>query len=216
MKISLLCLAFFSLALSARAQPEFRGAWVATVFNLDWPSKAGLSAADQKAQMVAMLDRAQQLKLNAILLQVRSESDACYASKREPWSRFLAGKEGVDPGYDPLAFAIAEAHKRGLELHAWFNPFRAATNSGGTYAANHITHTHPEWIRHYGAQLWVDPGEPDARRYILDTILDVVKRYDIDGVHIDDYFYPYPVKGADFPDDASWRAFRGEQRQGAG
>ncbi|HEY3901006.1 MAG TPA: family 10 glycosylhydrolase [Chthoniobacter sp.] len=207
MKTSLLCLAFFALAVSAFAQPEFRGAWVATVFNLDWPSKPGLPAAEQKAQLVAMLDRAQQLKLNAILLQVRSESDACYASKREPWSRFLAGKEGVDPGYDPLAFAIAEAHKRGLELHAWFNPFRAATSSGATYAANHITHTHPEWIRRYGGQLWVDPGEPDARRYILDTILDVVKRYDIDGVHIDDYFYPYPVKGADFPDDAAWRQF---------
>jgi uncharacterized lipoprotein YddW (UPF0748 family) len=207
MKIRLLCLAFFSLAVSAFAQPEFRGAWVATVFNLDWPSKAGLPAAEQKAQMVAMLDRAQRLKLNAILFQVRSESDACYASKREPWSRFLAGKEGVDPGYDPLAFAITEAHKRGLELHAWFNPFRAATSAGGTYAANHITHTHPEWIRRYGAQLWVDPGVPEARRYILDTILDVVKRYDIDGVHIDDYFYPYPVKGADFPDDATWRQF---------
>jgi uncharacterized lipoprotein YddW (UPF0748 family) len=207
MKIPLLFLVLFSLAVSSFGQPEFRGAWVATVFNLDWPSKSGLSAAEQKAQLVAMLDRAKQLKLNAILFQVRSESDACYASKREPWSRFLAGKQGVDPGFDPLAFAIAEAHKRGLELHAWFNPFRAATSSQATYAANHVTHTHPEWIRHYGAQLWLDPGEPEARRYILDTILDVVKRYNIDGVHIDDYFYPYPVKGVDFPDELSWRQF---------
>jgi uncharacterized lipoprotein YddW (UPF0748 family) len=208
MKISLLCVALaFSLVARACAQPEFRGAWVATVFNLDWPSKAGLPAAEQKAQLVAMLDRAQQLKLNAILLQIRSESDACYASKREPWSEFLGGKQGTDPGYDPLAFAIAEAHQRGLELHAWFNPFRAGTKSGATYAANHITHTHPEWIRRYGGQLWVDPGEPAARRYILEVILDVVKRYDIDGVHIDDYFYPYPVKGADFPDDVSWQHY---------
>jgi uncharacterized lipoprotein YddW (UPF0748 family) len=207
MKISLLCLALlFSLAVRSSGQPEFRAVWVATVYNLDWPSKHGLPAAEQKAQFLALLDRAQQLKLNAILLQVRSMSDACYASKLEPWSEFLGGKQGADPGYDPLAFAIAEAHKRGLELHAWFNPFRAGTKSGA-FAANHVTHTHQTWIRPYASQLWVDPGEPDARRYILDVILDVVKRYDIDGVHIDDYFYPYPVKGADFPDEATWRRF---------
>jgi uncharacterized lipoprotein YddW (UPF0748 family) len=198
----------FSLLAPVSAQPEFRGAWVATVFNLDWPSKPGLSAAEQKAQLLAMLDRARELKMNAILLQVRSVSDACYESTREPWSEFLSGKQGIDPGYDPLAFAVKEAHARGIELHAWFNPFRAGTKSAGSYAANHVTHTHPEWIRPYGGQLWVDPGEPEARRYILDVILDVVKRYDIDGVHIDDYFYPYPVKGAgDFRDDASWRRY---------
>ena len=208
MKIPLFCLMVLSfVAPPLSAQPEFRGAWVATVFNLDWPSKAGLPAEEQKSQLRAILDRAQQLKLNAILLQVRSVSDACYTSKREPWSAFLSGKQGVDPGYDPLAFAIAEAHARGIELHAWFNPFRAGTNVKGTYAANHVTHSHPEWVRHYGGQLWVDPGEPEARRYILDVILDVVKRYDIDGVHIDDYFYPYPVKGAEFPDDATWQRY---------
>lgn len=206
MKISLLSLLVLILSvLPVKAQPEFRGAWVATVFNLDWPSKPGLSAADQKAQLRDILDRAQQLKLNAILLQVRSVSDAFYVSKKEPWSAFLSGKQGADPGYDPLAFAIAEAHARGIELHAWFNPFRAGTDAKGIYAANHVTHTHPEWIRKYGTQLWVDPGEPEARRYILDVIMDVVKRYDIDGVHIDDYFYPYPVKGAEFPDSASWK-----------
>jgi len=208
MKIPLFCLVLvLSLRVPSFAQPEFRGVWVATVFNLDWPSKPGLSAAEQKAQLLAMLDRAQQLKLNAILLQVRSESDACYASRREPWSEFLSGKQGIDPGYDPLALAIAEAHRRGLELHAWFNPFRAGTRAGAAYAANHVTRTHPEWIRRYGGQLWVDPGEPEARRYILEIILDVVKRYDIDGVHIDDYFYPYPVKGADFPDESSWQRY---------
>jgi uncharacterized lipoprotein YddW (UPF0748 family) len=189
------------------AQPEFRGAWVATVFNLDWPSKAGLSAAEQKAQLRAIFDRAQQLKLNAIVLQVRSVSDACYASKREPWSAFLTGTQGNDPGYDPLAFAVTEAHRRGLELHAWFNPFRAGTSAKATFAANHVTHTHPDWVRHYGQQLWVDPGVPEARGYIIETILDVVKRYDVDGVHIDDYFYPYPVKGAEFPDDATWHRY---------
>ncbi|MEI9894378.1 MAG: family 10 glycosylhydrolase [Chthoniobacter sp.] len=208
MKISLLFLTALSLLVApVRAQPEFRGAWVATVFNLDWPSKQGLSAAEQKAQFRDILDRAQQLKLNAILLQVRSVSDAFYTSKREPWSAFLSGKQGVDPGYDPLAFAIAEAHARGIELHAWFNPFRAGTTTKGPYAANHVTHTHPDWVRTYGGQLWLDPGEPEARRYILDVILDVVKRYDIDGVHIDDYFYPYPVKGAEFPDDSTWQRY---------
>jgi uncharacterized lipoprotein YddW (UPF0748 family) len=208
MKIPLLCLLVLSLLISPlAAQPEFRGAWVATVFNLDWPSKAGLSEAEQKAQLRDILDRAQQLKLNAILLQVRSMSDACYASKREPWSAFLTGKQGVDPGYDPLAYAISEAHARGIELHAWFNPFRAGTKGGSSYAANHVTRTHPEWIRPYGSQLWLDPGDPNARRYVLDVILDVVKRYDIDGVHIDDYFYPYPVKGADFPDDVTWQKY---------
>jgi len=208
MKIPSLCLSLLLLLLAPlRATPEFRGAWVATVFNLDWPSKPGLPAAEQKAELRAILNRAQQLKLNAILLQVRSVSDACYSSQREPWSEFLSGKQGRDPGYDPLAFAIVEAHARGIELHAWFNPFRAGTKPAGSYAANHVTHTHSEWVRPYGTQLWVDPGEPDARRYILDVILDVVKRYDIDGVHIDDYFYPYPIKGAEFPDDASWRRY---------
>ena len=191
------------------AEPEFRGAWVATVHNLDWPSKPGLSAETQKAQLRAILDRAQQLKLNAILFQVRPVSDALYASKREPWSMYLTGKQGESPGYDPLAFAIAEAHARGIELHAWFNPFRAATKSNPGTAANHVTQAHPNWIRRYAGQGYLDPGEPEARRHVLDVMLDVVRRYDIDGLHIDDYFYPYPAGGADFPDDASW------QRHGA-
>lgn len=204
---TLLLLALFCAVLPLRASQEFRAAWVATVFNLDWPSRPGLPATEQKAQLRAMLDRAQQLKLNAILLQVRSVSDACYSSSKEPWSEFLSGKQGADPGYDPLAFAISEAHARGIELHAWFNPFRAGTKSAGSYASNHVTHTHPEWIRRYAGQLWIDPGEPAARRYILDVILDVVRRYNIDGVHIDDYFYPYPVGGAQFPDDPSWQRY---------
>ena len=210
-----LCMRFFIAVLtflsgllcqfSTEAAQEFRGAWVATVYNLDWPSKAGLSAAEQQAQLRAILTRASQLKLNAILLQVRPASDALYASKIEPWSAFLTGTQGVSPGYDPLAFAIAEAHARGIELHAWFNPFRAATTVSGAHAANHITQTHPEWVRRYGGQLWLDPGEPDARKYVLGVILDVLRRYDIDGVHIDDYFYPYPKGGADFPDGATWK-----------
>ena len=196
----------FAVAGVRAGDAEFRGVWVASVHNLDWPSRAGLSAAEQKAQLRAMLDRAVSLKLNAILLQVRPACDALYASKKEPWSQFLTGTQGVSPGYDPLAFAVAEAHARGLELHAWFNPFRAAVDSGAKLAANHVAREHPDWTRHFGSQLWLDPGEPAARDHVLGVILDVVRRYDIDGVHIDDYFYPYPLKRGDasFPDEATW------------
>jgi len=186
---------------------EFRGAWVASVHNIDWPSSPGLPAATQKAQLRAILDRAAELKLNAILLQVRPASDALYASSREPWSQFLTGKQGSSPGYDPLEFAIAEAHARGIELHAWINPFRAASNAKADLASNHIAKQHPEWVRRFGSQLWIDPGEPEARDYVLGVITDIVRRYEIDGVHIDDYFYPYPVKGAAFPDDATWERY---------
>ena len=188
----------------APAVAEFRGAWVATVHNLDWPSKPGLSPTQQKAELRAIFNRAAELKLNAILLQVRPASDALYVSRREPWSAFLTGEQGVGPGYDPLAYAIAEAHARGIELHAWVNPFRAATGSKAPPAANHVSRTHPEWIRSYGGQKWIDPGVPEARRYVIDVILDIVRRYDIDGLHIDDYFYPYPAGGADFPDGVTW------------
>lgn len=190
------------------AEPEFRAAWVASVHNIDWPSKPGLPAATQQAQLRAILDRAQELKLNAILLQVRPMSDALYASSREPWSQFLSGRQGVTPGYDPLEFAIREAHARGIELHAWINPFRAASNAKATLAPNHVAKQHPEWVRTYGTQLWVDPGDPAAREYVLSIIADLVRRYDLDGVHIDDYFYPYPVKGAgSFPDSSTWERY---------
>jgi uncharacterized lipoprotein YddW (UPF0748 family) len=216
-------LCFCSLAFPIRAAgKEFRGAWVSTVYNLDWPSKAGLSAAAQQAELRRMMDRAAELKLTALLLQVRPASDVFYDSAREPWSAFLTGRQGRSPGYDPLAFAITEAHRRGLELHAWFNPFRAAVSASGSFAPGHVTQTHPEWIRRHGNLLWVDPGEPAAREYVLDVMLDVVRRYNLDGLHIDDYFYPYPLKRGDawFADDASWRKFgtksglsRGEWRR---
>jgi uncharacterized lipoprotein YddW (UPF0748 family) len=196
-------------ALAFGAEREFRAAWVATVHNIDWPSKPGLPAAAQKAELRAILDRAAQLKLNAILFQVRPASDALYASSREPWSQFLMGKQGVSPGYDPLEFAVSEAHARGIELHAWINPFRAASNAATPLAANHIANTHPEWVRRHGAQIWVDPGEPAAREYVLSVFQEIVRKYDIDGVHIDDYFYPYPLKGRGpwFPDDSTWQQY---------
>ncbi len=195
-----------TLAPADGAEREFRGAWVATVYNLDWPSKPGLSAAAQKAELRALLDRASALKLNAILLQVRPASDALYNSTKEPWSEFLSGKAGVSPGYDPLEFAVAEAHARGLELHAWVNPFRAAISASAKLPANHIAKEHPEWVRRFGKQLWIDPGEPAARAYVISVITDIVRRYNVDGLHLDDYFYPYPLKSneATFPDDSSW------------
>ena len=195
------------------AQPrELRAAWIATVANIDWPSKPGLPVAQQKAELIALLDCAQRLHLNAVFFQVRSVCDAMYASPLEPWSEYLTGVQGRSPQpfYDPLAFAIQEAHRRGLQLHAWFNPFRAAhPEAKSPPALNHVTRTHPEIIRHYGRQTWCDPGESAALSCSLAAVLDVAKRYDVDGVVFDDYFYPYPEKiggaAADFPDGASWK-----------
>ena len=197
---------------------EFRAAWIATVGNSCWPSKPGLSTAQQKAELVAILDRAAALKLNAVIFQVRPACDALYDSKIEPWSEYLTGVQGRAPSpfYDPLAFAIAEAHQRGLELHAWFNPFRAHHfQATSPIANNHISKTHPEWVRGYGKYLWLDPGDSAVRDYSLRVVMDVVKRYDVDGIHFDDYFYPYREKNSkgvemDFPDNQTWKKFGAE------
>lgn len=190
---------------------EFRGVWVATVGNIDWPSKPGLSSDQQQREIIAILDRATELHLNAIVLQVRTACDALYRSNFEPWSAFLTGQQGKppEPYYDPLDFWVREAHRRGLELHAWFNPFRASVPSAAKAppAPNHVSQTHPGWVKTFGEFQWLDPGEAAAREWSIDVILDVIHRYDIDGVHIDDYFYPYPKKGLDFPDDPSWERY---------
>lgn len=204
----LLSLGLIASPISA-AQTEFRGVWVATVYNLDWPSRPGLSAEEQKAELRAILDRAASLHLNAVLFQVRPQSDALYTSQFEPWSEFLTGKAGVAPGYDPLQYAIEQAHARHLQLHAWVNPFRAAIHADAALPANHVARKHPDWVRRFGKQLWIDPGDPDARAYVIYVINDIVKRYAVDGLHLDDYFYPYPLKSgqASFPDDATWRRY---------
>lgn len=176
------------------APQEFRAAWVATVHNLDWPSRPGLPAAAQRAELLNILNTCAQLKLNAVFLQVRPNADALYASSLEPWSQWLAGP-GVNPGYDPLAFAIQEAHRRGIELHAWFNPFRAKANTAHTVGRNHISLTRPDLMRRSGSVLLMNPSASASRDHALNVILDVVKRYDVDGVHLDDYFYPYPAVG---------------------
>jgi len=183
---------------------EARGVWVATVGNIDWPSRKGLSADQQKAEVEAILDRAAHLHLNFVVLQVRPAADAFYPSSVYPWSAYLTGTMGEDPGYNPLQFWIDEAHKRGIELHAWLNPYRAATVADTAVAAEHISAMRPDLVRRYADQLWLDPGEPDSQKLILDGIRELVTNYDLDGVHFDDYFYPYPVGNEPFPDDQSF------------
>ncbi len=169
---------------------EFRAAWVATVFNLDWPSRAGLPAEQQKEELLHIIETAARLRLNALVLQVRPNGDALYQSRLEPWSVWLSGA-GENPGYDPLAYAIQEAHRRGIEIHAWFNPFRA-TISGRPSGRGHIARRQPGWLLQAGTTQILNPGQPQTRSYVLSVIMDVVKRYNIDGVHLDDYSYPYP------------------------
>lgn len=169
---------------------EFRAAWVATVYNLDWPSRAGLSAAQQKRELLSIIQTAARLRLNALILQVRPNADALYRSSLEPWSAWLSGA-GKNPGYDPLEYAVEECHKRGLELHAWFNPFRA-TIGGKSVGRNHVSRSMPGLLLRAGSTTMLNPASGTARGHVMKVIMDVVRRYNIDGVHLDDYFYPYP------------------------
>jgi uncharacterized lipoprotein YddW (UPF0748 family) len=182
---------------------EFRGAWIASIYNLDWPSSPGLSAGAQQEQLRGILDKLVALKMNAVVFQVRSQCDAVYPSSIEPWSSCLTGTMGRSPGYDPLAYCVQQAHTRGIEVHAWFNPFRALSNNSQQVAGNHVTRSLPQITRRYGTMTWCDPANDTTRSRALEVILDVVKRYDIDGVHMDDYFYPYPSDGLTFSDGKS-------------
>ncbi|MGW4853417.1 glycoside hydrolase family 10 protein [Streptomyces sp. NPDC004288] len=198
---------------------EFRGMWLATVANRDWPSRPGLTAERQRAELLGHLDTAVERRLNVVVLQVRPTADALWPSPYEPWAEYLTGTQGRDPGWDPLGTAVEEAHARGLELHAWFNPYRVANHTDpGRLVAGHPARLHPEWVLPYGGKLYYDPGLPEVRGFVQEAMLDAVRRYDIDAVHWDDYFYPYPVAGqvfaddetyarygGDFPDRASWR-----------
>lgn len=182
---------------------EFRAAWIACIYNIDWPSSPRLSAGAQQAEMRAILDRVASLKMNAVIFQVRPQCDAVYASSIEPWSSALTGTMGKSPGYDPLAYCIQQAHARGIEVHAWFNPFRALSNNSQQVAGNHVTRSAPHITKRFGTMTWCDPAHEQTRSRALNVIMDVVKRYDIDGVHLDDYFYPYPSGGLRFPDGKS-------------
>lgn len=190
---------------------EFRGAWIASVAHIDWPSRRGLDTAAQRAELQRTVAQAAGLGLNALLLQVRPSADALYRSALEPWSEFLTGASGraPDDDWDPLAEWVAAAHAAGLELHAWFNPYRAWHPSArGEPAATHVARARPELVRRHGDLLWLDPAEPAAAAHTRAVVRDVLQRYDVDGVHIDDYFYPYPLEGQDFADDGPWQRYR--------
>jgi len=185
---------------------ELRGVWVATVSNINFPSRQGLSADEGQAELVALLDLMTSLSLNAIVFQVRPEGDALYASELEPWSRYLTGTQGEDPGWDPLAYLIEQAHPRGIEVHAWMNPYRAKASASSTAVSPHMSVVHAEHAHRYGSSLWMDPGAQVVLDRAVAVVSDIVERYDVDGIHFDDYFYPYP-DGTPFPDDATWSAY---------
>ncbi|WP_214327407.1 glycoside hydrolase family 10 protein [Nonomuraea sediminis] len=194
---------------------QLRGVWISTVHNIDWPSRTGLSVDRQKAEYVALLDAAVKRRLNAVFVQVRPASDAIYSSPYEPWSVYLTGTAGKDPGWDPLPFLIDQAHKRGLEFHAWFNPYRAGYDDKvKKLPANHPARQHPDWVVKYDGKLYYNPGLPAVRDHVIKVITDVVRRYDIDGVHFDDYFYPYPGGGGKFDDAAAFTKYGNGKKLG--
>ncbi|MFC6084565.1 glycoside hydrolase family 10 protein [Sphaerisporangium aureirubrum] len=203
--------AAFSEACQVNATPakrQLRGVWIATVHNLDWPSKPGLTEERQRADYVKILDAAVRRHFNAVFVQVRPASDALYASPYEPWSQWLTGTVGKNPGWDPLPFLIDEAHKRGLEFHAWFNPYRAAATADlSRLPASHPARQHPSWVVKYQGKAYYNPGLPQVREHTVKIVDDVVRRYDVDGVHFDDYFYPYPVSGVPFADQAAFTKY---------
>ena len=204
--VSVLMAVSLTTRLDAQRSPthEFRGAWIATVRHLDWP-EPGTSPAEQMDMLTLMLDRMQDIGINVVFFQVRTECDALYPSSLEPWSYWLTGEQGrkPEPFFDPLQFAVEEAHKRGMELHAWFNPYRADRGSPYPKAVSHVTRTHPEWILPFGGLRILDPGRVAVREYVIRIVMDVVRRYDVDGIHFDDYFYPYPTLARRFANEDS-------------
>ena len=186
---------------------EFRAVWIASVENIDWPSSKNLSVEQQKAEFTRLLDMHQRNGMNTVVVQVRPAADALYPSKFEPWSEYLTGKQGLapQPYYDPLEFMISETHKRGMEFHAWLNPYRAVFNMlKSSIAPNHLTKTHPEWFLVYGDKKYFNPALPEVREHTAKVVKDLVARYDLDGIHMDDYFYPYRIAGREFPDQKDY------------
>ena len=192
---------------SAYPKREFRAAWIQSVNG----QFRGMTTEKLKQNLIGQLNSLQKAGIKAIIFQVRPEADALYASRLEPWSRFLTGVQGKapEPYWDPMQFMIDECHKRGMEFHAWINPYRTKTTLKSELAPNHVYNIHPEWFVTYGDQLYFDPALPESRRHICMVVSDIVSRYDVDAIHMDDYFYPYPIKGKDFPDDASFARFGG-------
>ncbi|MBS1654108.1 MAG: family 10 glycosylhydrolase [Bacteroidetes bacterium] len=199
---------FYIKSLAQQNEPEeFRGVWIATVDNIDWPSRGMTDVDSQKAEFIRQLDMHKRNGMNAVVVQVRPSADAFYPSPYEPWSQWLTGVQGKPPVpyYDPLQFMIDETHKRGMEFHAWCNPYRANFKIGtASIAPSHITKIHPEWFITYGDKKYFDPGNKEAQQFVVNVIEDLVKRYDIDAIHMDDYFYPYRIAGKEFQDGASY------------
>ncbi len=203
----LIIFCLFTSAAKAQSKPEFRGVWVATVSNIDWPSAPGLTTYSQKTEFIKLLDQHKANGMNVMIVQIRPAADAFYPSPYEPWSEFLTGKQGKPPApyYDPLQFMITETHKRGMEFHAWMNPYRAVFNTTkSTIAKTHITRVHPNWFLTYGDKKYFDPGNKEVQQYVNNIVKDVVKRYEVDAIHFDDYFYPYRIEGKEFPDNTKY------------
>lgn len=210
-KFSLFILSgFISLSLFGQDNPpyEFRGVWIATVDNIDWPLKGMVDVDSQKVEFIRQLDMHKANGMNAVIVQVRPAADAFYPSPYEPWSQWLTGTQGQPPNpyYDPLQFMIDETHKRGMEFHAWCNPYRADFKIGASsIAPTHVTKIHPEWFLSYGNIKYFDPANKEVQKFVVTVIRDIVSRYDVDAVHMDDYFYPYRIAGKEFPDEQSYR-----------
>lgn len=210
----LLTFMFFGVSSLFGQTPEFRAAWIATVENIDWPSKKGLPTETQQKEFIDLLEMHRKNGMNAVIMQIRPVADAFYPSPYEPWSEYLTGKQGQAPNpyYDPLQFMIEETHKRGMEFHAWINPYRAVFNvARSQIAPNHPTKQHPEWFLDYGdatkTTRYFNPGLPAAQDFVTNVISDIVKRYDVDGIHFDDYFYPYRIAGKEFPDAKAYAEY---------
>jgi uncharacterized lipoprotein YddW (UPF0748 family) len=203
---TILCIG--SLVLCSQQVSEFRGVWIATVDNIDWPLKGMVDGENQKAEYIRQLDMHQRNGMNAVVVQVRPAADAFYPSQYEPWSQWLTGIQGRPPFpyYDPLEFMIEEAHKRGMEFHAWLNPYRANFKIGNaSIAPNHITRIHPEWFLNYGDKKYFDPSNKKGQEFVVNVVRDIVRRYKVDAIHMDDYFYPYRIAGKEFPDAAAYQ-----------
>ena len=211
--IFILLFCFCTLGVKAQSNApifEFRAAWIATVENIDWPSKKGLSTNEQKAEFISLLNLLQSIGMNAVIVQIRPVADAFYPSELEPWSEYLSGYQGKAPFpyYDPLAFMVEETHKRHMEFHAWLNPYRAVFNLGtSSISPNHIVHKHPDWFFNYAGKKYFNPGLPQARNFIKEVVTDIVKRYNLDAIHMDDYFYPYPVGNKEIPDNKAFALY---------
>lgn len=204
------CVSALRLFAQDTVRPEFRGVWIATVSNIDWPHPSVKNSISQQESFTKLLDLHKKNGMNAVIVQIRPSSDAIYSSSLEPWSEWFSGTQGLPPSpwYDPLAFMIEETHKRGMEFHAWMNPYRAVFNERkSSLSPTHITRIHPEWFVTYGDKRYFDPSNAEARKYVAYIVKDVVKRYDVDAIHFDDYFYPYRIAGLEFPDREAYHRY---------